>query len=126
MNQISTVVQIIIAAGIVNVWLLRFGKSTPYRPEGANSLKEEFAKYGLPDAVRVAVGGAKLTLAALLVAGIWYPQVAAWAGAGMAVLMLGAIGFHVRVGDPPVKSLPALLMFVMSAFVAWANGLFQV
>lgn len=32
-----------------------------------------------------------------------------------ATLMIGAIAAHFKVGDPPLKSLPAALMLVMSA-----------
>ena len=31
-----------------------------------------------------------------------------------AVLMVGALAMHAKVGDPPIKSLPALLMLLMS------------
>jgi hypothetical protein len=86
-------------------------------------MKEEFSKYGLPDWVRVATGVAKLTLAALLVVGIWYPPLAAGAAAAMALLMLAAVIAHFRVGDPPRRSLPAFVMLVLSAFVVYANTL---
>ena len=36
------------------------------------------------------------------------------AAAVVAVLMVGALVMHVKVNDPAVKSLPALLMLVMS------------
>ena len=68
MNEISIVAQVIIALGIVNVWVLRSDKPTPWRPDGASNLREEFAKYGWPDWMRKGVGIAKLTLAALLIA----------------------------------------------------------
>ena len=61
-----------------------------------------------------------LALAALLVAGIWYPVLAAPAGVGMALLMVGAIAMHFKVGDAPRKSLPAFLMLVMSIVVVLA------
>ena len=35
----------------------------------------------------------------------------------MALLMLSAIGAHIRVSDPAVKSLPALAMFVLCTVV---------
>ena len=124
MREISILIQIVIAAGIANVWLLRFGKPTPYRPGDAASLKEEFAKYGYPDWLRIVVGTAKITLATLLVIGIWYSRLAAIAGGAMALLMLAAVISHIRVGDPPKKSLPALTMLALSVYVAWANGLF--
>ena len=44
------------------------------------------------------------------------PVVAPAAGV-VAVLMAGALAMHVKVGDPPSKSVPATLMLLMSAFV---------
>jgi hypothetical protein len=55
----------------------------------------------------------------LLVAGIWYPAVTQPAAIGMAVLMLGAVAMHVKIGDPPQKSLPAFTMLVLSLIVAF-------
>ena len=119
MRELSVVIQLVIALGIVNVWILRPGRSTPWRPDGASNMKEEFRKYGLPDWLRVAVGFAKLTLAGLLVVGIWFPPLAAGAAAALAAVIA-----HIRAGDPPRKSLPAFSMLLLSVFVAYANGLF--
>lgn len=43
-----TIIQLVIALGILNVWLLRFGKTTAWRGGAAKNMKEEFAVYGLP------------------------------------------------------------------------------
>ncbi len=122
MLQLANLCQIVIAAGIFNVWVLRPGKETPYRPEGASNLEEEFRAYGFPDWVRKLTGAVKLTLAGLLVVGIWFPPIAAAAGAALGALMLVAILAHLRVGDPALKSLPAFLLLTLCAFVAYANG----
>ena len=84
-------------------------------------MAEEFRYYGLPDWLRPVVGGGKLILAGLLLAGIWLPALALPAAAGMALLMAGAIGAHVRVRDPLRKSLPALTLLVMSLVVVASN-----
>ena len=105
-----TVTQIIIALGILNVWVLRFGKPTEWRGGSATNMKEEFQTYGLPGWTLQAVGLLKLTCAACLVIGIWIP--------GLAILMLGAVAMHVKVKDPLKKSLPALTMLVLSVMVA--------
>ncbi len=118
MNTLSTVFQIFIALGIFNVWLLRFGRSTEWRGGDAQNMKEEFATYGLPPWFMVAIGIAKVGLASLLVAGLWLPEITRFAALGMVALMLGAVSMHIKVGDPLRKSLPALSMLAMSAFVA--------
>ncbi|MDX1492816.1 MAG: hypothetical protein R3253_01990, partial [Longimicrobiales bacterium] len=65
MSTVAIIAQVIIALGIFNVWIVRRDRSTPYRPEGASNMEEEFRRYGLPDWVRVAVGSTKVTLAVL-------------------------------------------------------------
>jgi len=63
------------------------------------------------------MGVTKLTLAALLVVGVAYAPLGVAAAAGMVLLMSGANVAHIRVRDPVVKSVPALLMLAMSAAV---------
>lgn len=118
MHTLSTVLQIIIALGIFNVWLLRFGSSTEWRGGEAQNMKEEFAAYGLPAWFMIAIGIAKVGLASLLLAGLWLPEITRFAALGMVALMLGAVSMHIKVGDPLRKSLPALSMLAMSTFVA--------
>ncbi len=56
----ATVLQIVLALGLLNVWLLRTGKATAYRGGAAKNLKEEFATYGLPPFMYYLVGGLKI------------------------------------------------------------------
>ena len=117
MTALAIASQIIIALGIFNVWILRRDRATAYRPEGSNNIWEEFDRYGLPGWAAVAVGGTKVTLGILLLVGIVAPSIAAPAAALMAILMLSAIGAHIRVGDPVKKSMPAFLMLILSTLV---------
>jgi hypothetical protein len=120
MDTVVTIIQVIIALGILNVWIVRFGKSTSWRGGEAQNMKEEFEVYGMPDWAMPVVGFLKVVLAVALVAGIWIPGIAKPAAWGMAVLMLGAISMHVKVSDPLQKSLPAFIMLVLSLVVAVA------
>ena len=113
METVALICQILIALGIVNVWLLRPGKSTAWRGGGARTMKEEFAVYGLPGWAMVLVGLLKLLFAAGLIAGIWIPALTIPSAAGIGVLMLGAVAMHFKVHDPPKKSLPAFTMFIL-------------
>ena len=117
MSTVAVLSQIVIALGIVNVWVLRRERATAYRPVGARNIQEEFEQYGFPSWAPAVVGGTKIALAALLVVGIFVPAVTAPAAALMAMLMVGAIGAHLKVGDPLVKSGPALLMLILSVLV---------
>jgi hypothetical protein len=46
--SIASVLQAVVALGLLNVWLLRAASPTRYRGGEAQSLKEEFSAYGLP------------------------------------------------------------------------------
>ncbi len=120
MTTLAIACQIIIAFGIYNVWLLRRNRPSAYRPEGAQNIEEEFARYGLPGWAWIAVGVAKVTLATALLIGIAVPMVAPWAAGLMALFMLSAVAAHVRVSDPPMKAVPALLMLLMFTIVVVA------
>jgi uncharacterized membrane protein YphA (DoxX/SURF4 family) len=111
-------IQVVIALGIFNVWILRFRKSTEWRGGTAASMKEEFQTYGLPAWSVQVVGFLKLAFAACLIAGIWFPALTKPAAVGIAILMLGAVAMHLKVKDPLKKSLPALTMLILSVIVA--------
>jgi hypothetical protein len=115
---ISSILSIIIALGIFNVWILRFNKPSGYRAGNAQNMNEEFSVYGLSPVFMKIIGFLKLTLAMLLIIGIWMPIVSKPSAIAMAILMTGAIFMHFRAKDPPVKSLPAFTLLVLSLLVA--------
>ena len=112
---ISTTLQVIVALGLLNVWLVRAKASTAYRGGSAQSLKEEFATYGLPDWTFYVVGILKVGSAILLLLGIWVksPDLVRPPALVVAGLMVGALAMHAKVKDPLTKSLPALAMLLM-------------
>jgi len=120
MQSLLNVFQVIIALGILNVWLLRFGKSTTWRGGDAQNMQEEFAVYGLPLWFMRVIGLMKVSFATLLLAGVWIPGVTLYGAVGMVALMTGAVAMHIKVKDPLRKSLPALSMLGLSIFVAVA------
>jgi len=119
--SLSLVLQIVVALGLLNVWLIRRENPTAYRGGDAQSLQQEFAAYGLPDLLFYIVGGLKVLAALALLAGIWLPAVIVPAAGVIVVLMLGAIAMHIKVGDPPMKSVPASLVLLMSAIIVYVN-----
>ena len=104
---ISSALQVVIALGLLNVWLVRARSSTSYRGGESKSLREEFAAYGLPPWAFYVVGFLKITAAILLLVGLWRPELAGPAAGVVALLMVGALVMHWRVKDAPLKSLPA-------------------
>lgn len=115
---IESVLQVVLALGLFNVWLLRTGKATNYRGGQAKNLKEEFATYGLPSFMYFLVGGLKLACAVALLVGLWFPEAVLPAAGVLVVLMLGALAMHIKVSDPISKSVPAFGMLAMSATLA--------
>ena len=115
--SLTNVLQLIVGLGLLNVWLVRRRSSTAYRGGTAKTLQEEFATYGLPGFAFYLVGALKVGAAVVLVAGVWMALPVQAAAGLVAVLMLGAVAMHFKVGDPLVKSLPAVLMLAMSAAI---------
>jgi len=120
---ISTALQVIVALGLLNVWLVRAKASTAYRGGSAQSLKEEFATYGLPDWTFYMVGILKVGSAILLLLGIWVksPDLVRLPALVVAGLMVGALAMHAKVKDPLTKSLPALAMLLMCVAIWFLN-----
>jgi uncharacterized membrane protein YphA (DoxX/SURF4 family) len=117
LNTIASVLQILVGLGLLNVWLLRRQSATAYRGGAAKNLKEEFAAYGLPAPMFYIVGGLKIICGVLLLVGLAYPPVVLPAAAIVAVLMVGAVAMHLKVGDPVTKYVPATLMLAMSGAI---------
>lgn len=114
--------QIVVGLGLLNVWLLRYNKSTDYRGGSAQSMKEEFATYGLPEWFCYLVGGLKVISGLVFLVGIFVPGIARYPAAVVSVLMLGALVMHVKVRDPLKKSLPAASVLALCALILLGSG----
>jgi hypothetical protein len=119
MNYLLIALKLIVALGILNVWLLRSSKATSYRGGNAKTLREEFTVYGLPFPVFCLIGFFKVGLALALLASIWIPGATRPAALGMATLMLGAFVMHVKVSDPFSKAQPSLIVLIMCLAIAF-------
>ncbi|MDB2415579.1 DoxX family protein [bacterium] len=117
--NVFTLINLIIALGILNVWFFRFNKKTPFRGGESNTLKEEFLVYGLPTWFMYVVGFIKVSLAVLLIVGIWVKEINLYVISLMILLMLGALVMHIKVKDPIKKSVPALsiLLLLLAIFI---------
>jgi hypothetical protein len=122
MNMIGKLAQTAAALWILNVWFNRFNKDTGYRGGNATNMKEEFQEYGLSENAMYAVGAAKVSLAGLLLVGHAAPRLVRPASVGLALFMLGAIGMHIKVGDPVKRYLPALSVFSLATISAILSG----
>ena len=114
MENIKLIIQIVIAIGIFNVWLLNFKKPSKYRGGNSQNMTEEFTAYGFNNWFMKLIGFLKLSLASLLIAGIWFPNLIDIGAFLIGCLMIGAIFVHNSINDPFMKSLPAFLMLILS------------
>ena len=64
--MITIILKISLFLVIVNVWVFRFKKSTPYRGGQATSMTEEFTSYNLPSFMLYLVGALKIIAASTL------------------------------------------------------------
>lgn len=108
--SIVTILQVIVGIGLLNVWLLRSGGPTQYRGGVSQTMREEFQAYGLPGWTYYLVGGLKILAGLMLIVGIWLPVLVQPAAVVVILLMLGALAMHIKVGDPLLRSVPALLV----------------
>ena len=113
------ILQLIIAIGLINVWLFRFNKATEYRGGNAKNMKEEFVAYGLPEWLMYFVGAMKVSIALMLVVSFWFEQLLLYNLVALAALMIAAVLMHVKVKDPLKKSYPALSILFMIALIMY-------
>lgn len=120
-HVLSSVLQVIVGLGLLNVWLVRARSATAYRGGAAQSLKDEFAVYGLPEWTFYLVGGLKIVAGVLLIVGVWVPGLVRLPAAVVSVLMVGALAMHAKAKDPVSKYLPALSVLLMSVAILLLN-----
>ena len=108
MENLLTLSQIIVTVSVLYVWTFRF-----------HNVLKEFKQFGLSDLTRNIVGATKISLATLLVAGIWYPSLVLIPSILMGLLMVGAQYFHFKISNPLIKHLPSLILLVLSSFIAY-------
>ena len=107
MENLINLAQLIVAISVVYVWTFRF----------YNVLKE-FEQFGLSDLTRNFVGATKISLATLLVVGIWDSSLVFIPSILMGLFMITAQYFHFKIKNPFIKHLPSLLLLILCAFIA--------
>ncbi|MDA9952146.1 DoxX family protein [Chitinophagales bacterium] len=110
MENLLMLSQIIVAVSVAYVWTFRF-----------NNVLKEFEQFGLSDLTRNIVGATKISLATLLVAGIWHPSLVLIPSILMGLLMVGAQYFHFKISNLFIKHLPSLILLFLSIFIAYSS-----
>ena len=115
---VVSILQVLIAVGLLNVWIVRSGHTTKYRGGKARNMKEEFAVYGLPKWFMYVIGFLKVVIAIVTLMSAFVPSFMYPLGIGalmlLVLLMLGALSMHLKIHDRLVKMLPALTMLSMA------------
>ncbi len=110
MEELTKLVQLTVAISVAYVWIFRF-----------HNVVKEFKQFGLSDLTRSAIGATKISLATLLVVGIWYSPLVLIPSVLMGLLMIGAQYFHFKIKNPFIKHLPSLILLVLCAFIAFES-----
>ena len=100
--------QVTLAISVAYVWIFRL-----------HNVFKEFEQFGLGDTTRNLVGATKISLATLLITGIWYSSLVFIPSILMGLLMISAQYFHFKIGNPLTKRLPSLILLIISALIAY-------
>lgn len=111
MENISTLAQIIVSISVVIVWVFR-----------RDNIALEFEQYELSNLSQNIVGALKISLATILILGIWYNELLILSSLLMAFLMICAQYFHFKVKNPWMKFMPSLALLILSLFIAATNS----
>jgi len=108
MEELIKLVQVTIAISVAYVWVFRF-----------HNVVLEFKQFGLSDLTRNFVGASKISIATLLVVGIWYSPLMFIPSVLMGLFMIAAQYFHFKAKNPFIKHLPSLILLILCAFTAF-------
>ena len=108
MEQIIILAQLTVSISVIVVWVFR-----------RDNIDLEFQLYKLSNLTKNIIGALKISLATVLILGIWYPELLLISSLSMAFLMLCAQYFHFRAKNPWYKYIPSLLLLTLSLLIAY-------
>ncbi len=85
----------------------------------SDSLKREFDRYHF-GSQRALIGGLQLCAALGLLAGLSQPWMGRAAAAGLALMMLVAIGVRIKIKDTFLQTAPALFYLALNTYLCFA------
>lgn len=111
MEQILILAQLIVSISVIVVWVFR-----------RDNIDIEFKLYKLSNLTKNIVGALKISLATMLILGIWYSELLLISSLSMAFLMLCAQYFHFTAKNPWYKYVPSLIFLVLSLLIAYLQN----
>ena len=106
MENLVKLAQIIVAISVAYVWIFRF-----------HNVLNEFKQFELSDLIRNLIGATKISLATLLIIGIWHSSLVTIPSALMGILMIAAQYFHFKKKNSFIKRSPSLILLILCAFI---------
>ncbi len=82
----------------------------------SKKMRAEFKRYRF-SRFRVLTGVLQIAGAGGLLLGVYYPILTLAASAGLAMMMVFAMGIRLRIGDPLYAKIPAFIYFLMNSFL---------
>ena len=110
MENLSILAQLIVSISVIIVWVFR-----------RDNISIEFKQYGLSNLLQNIVGAVKISLATILILGVWYEELLIISSLFMAFLMICAQYFHIKVSNPFSKFMPSIALLILCLFVAATN-----
>ena len=107
MEKLLIVSQITVATSVIFVWVFR-----------RKNIIIEFEEYGISDTIRDIVGAVKISLATILILGIWHKEFLILSSLSMAFLMICAQYYHFKVRNKFKKFVPSLALLLLCLFIA--------
>ena len=108
METLQLVLQSAVAISVVYVWVFRY-----------HNVLKEFEQFGLGDTTRNLVGATKISLATLLVVGIWYESLIFIPAILMGLFMVSAQYFHFKMKNPFIQKIPSLVLLIFCLVLAY-------
>lgn len=110
MENILILAQLVVSISVIIVWVFRY-----------DNIVLEFKQYGLSNLIRNFVGALKISLATILILGIWHKEFLFISSMAMAFLMICAQLCHFKVKNNWMKFMPSLSLLILSLFIAYSN-----
>ena len=111
--KLTQYLSLFVSLVVLSAWSFQLNRPSVFRGGTATNMSEEFATYGLDNSIMIGVGISKIILAILLlVGGVKFPKYIKPAAAGMALFMLGAVYFHISIGDGIIPTLPSATLLL--------------
>lgn len=106
MTIIIPLLQLIVALSVLYVWIFK-----------QQNIREDFNKFKLSQLTMNLVGFSKVILSSLLIISIWINDFLFISAFLMALFMLAAQYFHIKVNNPIDKKLPSIVFLIICILI---------